>query len=62
MAKFVIGYTEETWYRLVVEADTLEQAKANFWQGEYNTAEAEEIDSEISSDVYFEPVSEKVSA
>lgn len=62
MSKFIIEYTEETWYRLVVEADTLEQAKNNFWQGDYDLTEAREIGSDISSDVYFKPASEQVVA
>lgn len=62
MTKFIVGYTEEIWYRLAIEADTLEQAKENFWQGKYDLAEAKEIGSEISSDVFFGLSGEEVSA
>jgi len=33
--KYEIKYTEETWYRLEIEADSEEQARDKFFSGEW---------------------------
>lgn len=35
MATYVIRYTEETWYRLEIEAENEEQARDKFFFGEW---------------------------
>ena len=36
MAKFQIEWTEETWYRIKVDAASEAEALANFWAGRYS--------------------------
>ena len=51
MPKFIIEFTEETWYRLEVEASSKDQAWDNFWGGEYEYASAKEFGGEIQGDI-----------
>lgn len=59
MAKFRVDWTEELWYRAVIEADTMEEAQEIFWSGEFDTSDAGNLyNSEIQDSVEFEEVHE----
>ena len=51
MPKFIIEFTEETWYRLEVEASSREEALDNFWGGEYKYSSANQFGGEIQQDI-----------
>lgn len=40
MPKYKISYQTEDWWDLFVEADTLDDVLANFWNGKYNHSDA----------------------
>jgi hypothetical protein len=58
MAKFQIDWTEEVWYRAVVDADSLEQAREKFWAGEYND-DAHSYGMEVQDSVEIEEVDDE---
>jgi hypothetical protein len=51
MAKFIIEFTEEAWYRLEVEASSREEALDNFWGCEYEYSRANQFGGEIQQDI-----------
>lgn len=54
MAEFKIEWTEETWYRLYIEADSFEDAQDKFWSGEFDYQKAKITGSEIQDSVEIE--------
>jgi len=50
MAMFQVDWTEETWHRTVVEADSAEQAREMLWSGEIDSSDTA-YDGEIQDDV-----------
>lgn len=57
MPRFSVDWTEELWYRAVIEADTVEEAREIFWSGEFDMADTGNLyNSEIQDSVQFEEV------
>lgn len=51
MAKFVIEWTEESWNRVTIEADSIEQAREKFWEGDFDMDTCKEYGSEIQQNI-----------
>ena len=51
MAKYLIEWTNEDWYRMEVEAESEQEALDNFWSGEYSWANAAIIGGEVQENV-----------
>lgn len=51
MAMFDVEWTREVWYRSRVEADTLEEARMKFWEGDYDDDLDETFGSEVQDSV-----------
>ena len=57
MAQFRVEWTEELWYRAVIEADTEDEAREIFWSGEFDTGYVGNLyNTEIQDSVEFEEV------
>jgi hypothetical protein len=57
MPKYKISYQTEDWWDLFVEADTLDDVLANFWNGEYNHSDAVLVEGGyIQDSVSVDPV------
>ena len=57
MARFSVDWTEELWYRAVIEADTVEEAREIFWSGEFDASDRGNLyNSEIQDSLQFEEV------
>ena len=56
MAKFAVEWTEETWKRVVIEAESEDEARELFWGNEYDESKEYVTGCEIqdSVDVYEE--------
>jgi hypothetical protein len=58
MPKYRIDWTEEYWYTMEVEADSLEDAREKFHQSDYDFGDAESLGSELQDSVTVEEVEE----
>lgn len=56
MAKYLISFTEEDWYNIVIEADSLEAAKEKFWSHDYDFEDIRHTGTEIQEDIDVELV------
>lgn len=56
MARFKIDWTEELWQQVYIEADSEEQARELFWQGEFDNQLIELYGTEIQDSVLVEEV------
>ena len=56
MARFKIEWTEEVWYRQFVEADSVEEAREKFWNGEFDYAPRDVTGGEIQEGIDVEEV------
>jgi len=56
MARFKIDWTEELWQQVYIEADSEEQARELFWQGEFDNQQIELYGTEIQDSVLVEEV------
>jgi hypothetical protein len=54
--KFLISFTEEDWYNITIEADSLEEAKELFWSGEFDNEDIRHTGTEIQEDIDVEEV------
>jgi hypothetical protein len=52
--QYTVSYTVEKWRRVVVEADSEEQAREKFWAGDFDHEEVEEFGAEIQEGVDVE--------
>lgn len=57
MAKYLISFTEEDWYNIPIEADSLEAAKDKFWSHDYDFEDIVHTGTEIQEDIDVEVVS-----
>jgi hypothetical protein len=51
MAKYRISWTEELWYRMDVEADSMDEARDKFHAGEYDFDLAKNTNVELQDSV-----------
>ena len=56
MAKYLISFTEEDWYNIVIEADSLEAAKEKFWSQDFDYEDIRHTGTEIQEDIDIEEV------
>lgn len=56
MARFKIDWTEELWQQVYIEADSEEQARELFWQGEFDNQLIELYGTEVQDSVLVEEV------
>lgn len=56
MARFKIDWTEELWQQVYIEADSEEQARELFWQGEFDNQQIELYGTEVQDSVLVEGV------
>ena len=56
MPKFLISFTEEDWYNITIEADSLEEAKDKFWSHDFDLEDIVHTGTEIQEDIDVEEV------
>ena len=56
MAKYLISFTEEDWYNITIEADSLEAAKDKFWSQDYDFEDIRHTGTEIQESIDIEEV------
>lgn len=56
MPKYLISFTEEDWYNITIEADSYEDAKEKFWQGDFDNDGVVYIGCEIQESIDIEEV------
>jgi hypothetical protein len=54
MAEFVVSYTEENWYRVIIEAETEQEARDKFWEFDFDQESAKLTGEEIQEGIYVE--------
>jgi hypothetical protein len=52
--QYTVSYTVEKWRRVVIEAESEEQAREKFWAGEFDFDEVEEFGTEVQDGVDVE--------
>ncbi len=57
MAKYKVNYTIERWYAVEVEANSEEEARQKFYDGEYED-DSRDIGSELQDSVQIEELEE----
>lgn len=58
MAKFEIEFTEEVWQRIIIEADSLDDAHDKFWSGDWDDAKPKIYDGEIQENIDISEITE----
>jgi hypothetical protein len=56
MSKYLIGFTEEEWYNITIEADSLEEAKDKFWSHDFDPEDIVHTGTEIQESIDIEEV------
>jgi hypothetical protein len=56
MAKYLISFTEEDWYNITIEADSLEEAKDKFWSHDFDLEDIVHTGTEIQESIDVEEV------
>ena len=56
MPKFLISFTEEDWYNITIEADSLEEAKDKFWSHDFDLEDIVHTGTEIQESIDIEEV------
>jgi len=54
MAQFLVSYTEENWYRVVIEAKDEQEAKDKFWEFDFDVESAKLTGLEIQDGIDVE--------
>ena len=54
MPKYLISFTEENWCSIVIEADSMEQARDKFWAWDYDPEDVRHTDTEIQESIDIE--------
>ena len=49
--EYTISWTEENWYRVRIEAKSIEEARELFWAGEFDSAGVKNTGTEIQDGV-----------
>jgi predicted ATP-grasp superfamily ATP-dependent carboligase len=53
MTNYLVSWTEEIWYRVNIQANSVEEARELFWSGEFDTEES--FGGEIQDGVDIKP-------
>ena len=56
MPRFLISFTEEDWYNITIEADSLEEAKDKFWSHDFDLEDIVHTGTEIQESIDVEQV------
>lgn len=56
MAKYLISFTEEDWYHVIIEAESRLEAKDKFWAQDYDLETIVHVGTEIQEDIDVEEV------
>ena len=56
MPKYLISFTEEDWYNITIEADSYEDAKEKFWQGDFDYEDVVHTGTEIQESIDIEAI------
>ena len=51
MPKYLVSFTEEDWYSIVIEAESAEEAEEKFYSHEYNDSDLRHIGTELQDSV-----------
>lgn len=49
--EYTVAWTEENWYKVRIEAESIEQAKELFWAGEFDPSGVKNTGTEIQDGV-----------
>ena len=49
--EYTVAWKEENWYKVRIEAKSIEEAKELFWAGEFDSAGVKHTGTEIQDDV-----------
>ena len=56
MSKYLISFTEEDWYNIVIEADSERQARDKFWSADFDFEDVVHTGTEIQESIDIEQV------
>ena len=56
MPKYLISFTEEDWYQIVIEADSERQAKDKFWTQDFDPEDIVHTGTEIQESIDIEVI------
>jgi hypothetical protein len=56
MANYLISFTEEEWYNITIEADSLQEAKEKFWAHDFDHEDIIHTGTEIQESIDIEEV------
>ena len=56
MSSYLICFTEEEWYRIVIEADSFQEAKDKFWAHDFDLEDIVHTGTEIQESIDIEQV------
>ena len=56
MANYLISFTEEEWYNVTIEADSLQEAKEKFWSHDQDHEDIIHTGTEIQESIDIEEV------
>ena len=56
MPKYLISWTEEDWYSVTIEADSLREAKDKFWAQDFDYEDVRHTGTEIQDSVEVEQI------
>lgn len=51
MSNYVVSWTEETWYRVNIQANSEQEAREKFWNGDFDMDESKETGAEIQDGI-----------
>jgi hypothetical protein len=51
MNNYMVSWTEEVWYRVNIQANSIEEAKEMFWSGDFDSSESKETGGEIQDGI-----------
>ena len=51
MTNYVVSWTEETWYRVNIQADSEEQAREKFWEFDFDQEESKQFGEEVQDSI-----------
>ena len=54
MPRYLISFTEEDWYNITIEADSFEDAREKFWQGDFDHEDVKHTGTEIQESIDIE--------
>lgn len=52
--KYLVSWTEEDWYNVTIEADSLDEAMEKFWGHEFDEADVRHTGTEIQDSIEIE--------